>query len=89
MISKIEPDTTIEIHDSIHDIVAKGKSGTILVLKSELIDKETKELKAKMYCSMFIRGLAGPENYKGFYKNDIPVSDFEPSHVAEYKLASN
>ena len=42
-----------------------------MVIETKISDKETKELKAKLYTNLFIRGIGG-FGHKGTYKNVIP-----------------
>lgn len=48
-----------------------------MVIQSDIFDKETNELKAKLYTTLFIRGIGGFGS-KGFYKNDIPEDQSTP-----------
>ena len=50
-----------------------------MVIQADIVQKDTNELKAKLYTTLFIRGIGGFGGHKGFYKNDIP-SKFEGSH---------
>ena len=55
MYSPIEIDSTVVVTKTIHDLIDKGKA-TIMVTLKELRDKESGELKARIYSSSFIRG---------------------------------
>jgi hypothetical protein len=58
IISPIEVDSTIIVKEYIHDLQDKGKA-TVMVIRVELNDKETGELKAKLFMNVFIRGIGG------------------------------
>ena len=87
MYSPIEQDTTVVVHETIVDLQDKKKA-TVMVIQADIIQKDTNELKAKLYTTLFIRGIGGFGGHKGFYKNDIP-SKFEPSHEVEFKTEPN
>ena len=44
-----------------------------MVIETLITDKETKELKAKLYTNLFIRGIGG-FGAKGTFKNIIPAA---------------
>ena len=69
--SPIAVDSTVIITESVEDIQDKGGKSTVLVILREIKDKDSGELKAKVYTTVFIRGLAGSGN-KGTFKNYIP-----------------
>jgi len=86
--SPIEVDTTVVITETIVDLQDKKKA-TIMVIESAIHDKETKELKAKIFTNLFIRGIGGFGN-KGTYKNLIPAApETAPAHVSEEPTTPN
>lgn len=70
ILSPIQPDSTLVVKEFVHDLQDKGKA-TVLVVRSELRDKATDELKARIYMNAFVRGLAGSGN-KGTFSNPLP-----------------
>lgn len=70
LISPIENDTTLVVTEKVHDLQDKGKA-TVMVICSELKDKDSGELKAKIYMTAFIRGIGG-FGRKGTFKAPIP-----------------
>lgn len=55
----------------------------------EIFDKESNELKARIFTTLFIRGIGGFCN-KGFFKNDIPAEQKgKPQHEVELKTEPN
>ena len=86
--SPIEVDTTVVITETIVDLQDKKKA-TIMVIESAIHDKETKELKAKIFTNLFIRGIGG-FGHKGTYKNFIPnAPKTAPAHVSEETTTPN
>ena len=60
-----------------------------MVVETTVHDKETKELKAKIFTNLFIRGIGGFGN-KGTYKNVIPNEPkTQPHHVVEEPTTPN
>ena len=60
-----------------------------MVIESIIIDKETKELKAKLYKNLFIRGIGG-FGAKGSYKNNIPpIPKSKPNIVVSETTTPN
>ena len=68
--SPIEPDTIVEVKEFVHDLQDKGKA-MVVVVRSEIRDKASGELKAKNFMNIFIKGIGG-FGYKGTYKNPLP-----------------
>ena len=66
----IENDTTLVCTESVHDIQDKKKA-TLLIIETEIKDKQSGQLKAKIYTNLFVRGLEGSKN-KGKFSNPIP-----------------
>jgi peroxisomal enoyl-CoA hydratase 2 len=86
--SPIEVDTTVVITETIVDLQDKKKA-TVMVIESAIHDKETKELKAKIFTNLFIRGIGG-FGHKGTYKNLIPAApEGAPAHVSEETTTPN
>lgn len=60
-----------------------------MVIETTLHDKESNELKGKIFTNLFIRGIGGFGN-KGTYKNNIPNEPkTQPLHVAEETTTPN
>ena len=78
MYSPIMVDTTVVITETIFDLIDKGKATVMIVLK-ELKDKDSGELKAKIYSSVFIRGIGGFGS-KGKFRNPIPDAPKSKPH---------
>jgi acyl dehydratase len=70
MYAPIEVDTTVICQESIVDVQDKKKA-FVLVIATEIKDKESGELKAKIYTNLFVRSKGG-FGHKGSYKNVIP-----------------
>ena len=86
--SPIEVDTTVVITETIVDLQDKKKA-TIMVIESAIHDKETNELKAKIFTNLFIRGIGG-FGHKGTYKNLIPnAPETAPAVVSEETTTPN
>ena len=66
----IENDSTLVCTESVHDIQDKKKA-TLLIIETEIKDKASGQLKAKIYTNLFVRGLEGSKN-KGKFANPIP-----------------
>ena len=58
IISPVEPDSTLVIQETLIDLQDKKKA-TVMVIMTEIKDKESGDLKAKLYTSFFIRGIGG------------------------------
>ena len=86
--SPIQADTTLSVAESVYDLQDKGKA-TVMVILSEIKDKETGELKAKIYMTLFIRGIGGFGN-KGKYQNPLPnAPKTAPHKSSEEKTDAN
>ena len=60
-----------------------------MVIETKITDKETKELKAKLFTNLFIRGIGG-FGAKGTYKNIIPSQPkVKPDFVVEETTTPN
>ena len=82
MHSPIEMDTTLLVEETIIDLQDKKKA-TVMVIETKITDKETNELKAKLFTNLFIRGIGG-FGAKGTYKNAIPA---EPKTQPDYVVS--
>ena len=76
--SPIQVDSTVVVSESVYDLQDKGKA-TVMVILSEIKDKESGELKAKIYMNLFIRGIGGFGS-KGKFKNAIPETPKSAPH---------
>jgi acyl dehydratase len=70
LFSPIEVDSTVVVSESVEDLQDKGKA-TVIVVKSEIRDKDSNELKARIFMNIFIRGIGG-FGRKGTYKDVMP-----------------
>lgn len=66
----IAVDSTVVVKEYIHDLQDKGKA-TVCVIRSEIRDKESNNILAKIYMQAFIRGIGGFGS-KGSFKNPLP-----------------
>lgn len=86
--SPIEVDSTIVVKEQIHDMQDKGKA-TVIVIQTDLYDKETGDHKARIFTNLFVRGIGG-FGHKGTYRNNIPEKPKEaPQFVREEKTEKN
>ena len=78
--SPIEVDTTVVCQETIVDLQDKAGKATVMVIETAITDKETNELKAKIFMTVFIRGIGG-FGRKGTYKNYIPEAPSAPANA--------
>jgi len=86
--SPIAVDSTVVVTETLFDLQDKGKA-TVMVVLSEIKDKETGELKAKIFMNLFVRGIGG-FGRKGEYKNPIENAPKSAPHKSsEEKTDAN
>jgi acyl dehydratase len=68
--SPIEVDTTVVCTEVVHELQDKGKA-TVMVVRTEIKDKDSGELKARIFMNAFVRGVGGFK-VKGTFRNPIP-----------------
>jgi len=66
----IDVDSTVVVQESLFDLQDKKKA-FVMVIETVIKDKETGDLKAKIYTNLFVRAPGG-FGHKGSYKNPIP-----------------
>lgn len=79
-VTPLKRDTVYVVQESIADIQDKGK-GALLIVKNELVEKDTKKVAAICLSSLFIRGLGG-FGYKGTLKSLVPNT--MPKRAADF-----
>ena len=88
VISPIEADTVVVCQEKVIDLQDKKKA-TVIVIETEIKDKSSGELRAKVISNLFVRGIGG-FGHKGTFKSVIPPTPKEaPHHTASEKTEKN